>query len=84
MRTAALTAATLAALTLPAAAELRLSGEARMGLQAEEGRDGNTRTGTATGTRLEVELSRETATGLRFGVLFALSDGRLPFRGPRE
>ena len=77
MRTAALIATALALLAAPAAAELRLSGDARMGLRAET-RDGTTRTAPATGLRLEIELSRETDSGLRFGVLWGLSDSRLP------
>ena len=76
----------------PAMAELRIQGEARMGLVRDTGSGTGSETGpdtgrrdqVLTGTRIEFELSRETQGGLRLGVMFGLSDGRLPARGPRD
>ena len=86
MTRAALIATALApalGLATPAAADLRLTGEARMGLRADDS-SGAVRTGTATSTTLVMELSRETSNGLRLSVTTALSDGRMRSRGPRD
>ncbi|MGY6411544.1 MAG: hypothetical protein ACXIUV_11050 [Alkalilacustris sp.] len=71
-------------LATPAQAEIRLSGDARMALTAERGDDRDTRTDRIASTRLRIDIERETQNGLRVGVGFGLSDGRLPDRGPRR
>lgn len=86
MRAACL-ALCLLALPVTVAAEIRFSGDARMGVVRDRGSDtgGSDRdTRALAATRLLVELSRETDSGLRFGVLLGVSGSRLPDRGPRD
>lgn len=90
MRLAALALLLPLLATAPAMADLRIQGEARMGLVrdtgtgSETGADPDRRDQLLAGSRIEFELSRETQGGLRLGVMFGLSDGRLPGRGPRD
>ncbi len=85
LRSAPLLAACALALAVPAGAEIRFSGDARMGLVPDhESREGERRTEVATGGRLQIDIERETDTGLRFLLTLELDDGRFPRRGPRD
>ena len=88
MRLAILAIAVALPLAGPAAAEIRLWGDARMGLTAERDRNPDRQSDRGSevigSTRLQAEISRETDSGVRLGVTFGVSDNRLPHRGPRD
>lgn len=60
----------LASLALPAQAELRLTGEAQMGLSHESGK-----TRAVAGTRLTATFSTVTDGGLELGAVIRIEDG---------
>lgn len=69
----------------PVAAEVRFSGDARMGVVRDPGSHGQPgRTDTAAGARIQIDLERETDSGLRFLMTLEVGDSRFPTRGPRD
>ncbi|MGY6635400.1 MAG: hypothetical protein ACXIU8_16895 [Alkalilacustris sp.] len=72
-------------LAMPAAAEVRFSGDARMGVVRDPGSHGEPRrTETVAGARFQLDLERETDSGLRFLMTLEVGDSRFPTRGPRD
>lgn len=84
-RSAPLLAICATALAIPASAEVRFSGDARMGLvRNADPQEGERRSEIAAGSRLQIDLERETDNGLRFLMTLEVTDGRFPVRGPRD
>ncbi|MBK5926151.1 porin [Rhodobaculum claviforme] len=70
---------------LPAGAEIRFSGDARMGVVRNDGAsDTARRTELLAGSRFQIDLERETDSGLRFLMTLEVGDSRFPTRGPRN
>ena len=68
-----------------AEAEVRFSGDARMGVVRDSGAgDDARRTELGVGSRFQIDLERETDSGLRFLMTLEVGDSRFPTRGPRN
>lgn len=87
MHRSVLTAAALVALLAapPAGAEVRFSGDARMGVVRDPGTaEGAQRSEILADSRFQIDLERETDSGLRFLMTLEVGDSRFPARGPRN
>ena len=81
----AVTALCLALAALPAAAEVRFSGDARMGVVRDQGTsDAARRNEIVAGSRFQIDLERQTDSGLRLLMTLEVGDSRFPTRGPRN